>query len=683
VAGRLRSIPVAFAGGMLLGVIQNLVAGYATFAQKIPGFSASVPPMLLVVFLIFIGKDKVRAAGTALERRPARAHHEDMADLSPLRRRLPWMIFVVLLLVYIFILANSFWIALVAQGLALALVFLSFKVVTGIGGMVSLAQATFVTMSGLVAGVLFHHGWPFLPALIVATLASVALGMIVVMPSLRLGGIFLALATLALGLVSERILFTWTALSNKLNAGWTVPRPKLGPIDLKDTRSFAVFMLVLVGLVVLLVRNLERSSSGRAMAAVSSSETAATASGVSVIRTKLTLFAISSAIAGVGGVFLASYRGGSNAAAFPATAGLTWLAVMVLFGINRSAAALIAGLVTACSPVILSDGFHWPLFIPTFLDWNGTHSVWISQLLFGMGAVQMARHPDGGLAITARQNFERRMKRRAKAAARAAGVPLDDQPTFAATVAEPTAAGTSAAAVAAASLSADAILAVEGLHASYGEVEVLHGVTFELATHSSMALLGPNGAGKSTLVGVLSGHLPATAGSVRLLGGNITDVPAYKRPQLGLLISPESRGIFPSLSVEDNLAVWLPNAADRAKALERFPALADRRHVAAANLSGGEQQMLAMAPVVVRPPKVLVADEPTLGLAPLVADQVMALLLQLAADGVAILVIEEKAERVLAIADHVAVIERGNIVWIGRPSDTDSEQLAAAYLGGV
>ncbi|HEY4332228.1 MAG TPA: hypothetical protein VGM78_06650, partial [Ilumatobacteraceae bacterium] len=196
VAGRLHSVPIAFAGGLVLGVVQNLVAGYATFAQKIPGFTSSVPAFLLVVFLIFIGKDRSRAAGTAVENRLGAASHDFLADLSKLRRRLPWAIFLAAFLFYIFVLANGFWISLMAQGLALAMVLLSFRVVTGIGGMVSLAQASFVTMSGLTAGLLIHHGWPFFPALIVATLASVALGMVVALPSMRLGGVFLALATL-------------------------------------------------------------------------------------------------------------------------------------------------------------------------------------------------------------------------------------------------------------------------------------------------------------------------------------------------------------------------------------------------------------------------------------------------------------------------------------------------------
>jgi ABC-type branched-subunit amino acid transport system ATPase component len=135
------------------------------------------------------------------------------------------------------------------------------------------------------------------------------------------------------------------------------------------------------------------------------------------------------------------------------------------------------------------------------------------------------------------------------------------------------------------------------------------------------------------------------------------------------------------LTVDDNLALWLPDAAARAAAYDRFPLLAARRKLPAGSLSGGEQQMLTLAPVLARPPALLVADEPTLGLAPLVVEALMEVFTELARSGVTLLLVEEKARDVLGVADTVAFLELGLVVWSGPRDAVDDERLAAAYLG--
>ena len=155
----------------------------------------------------------------------------------------------------------------------------------------------------------------------------------------------------------------------------------------------------------------------------------------------------------------------------------------------------------------------------------------------------------------------------------------------------------------------------------------------------------------------------------------------YWRARNGVLVTPESRGIFPGLSVEENLMLRLPKAEDREQAYERFPILAERRRLLSGSLSGGEQQMLALGPVLVNPPQVLVADEPTLGLAPLVVTELMHVFEELRERGVAILLVEEKARDVLEIADRVAFLELGHMVWFGPRSEIDDERLVATYLG--
>ncbi|WP_449345083.1 ATP-binding cassette domain-containing protein, partial [Streptomyces narbonensis] len=144
---------------------------------------------------------------------------------------------------------------------------------------------------------------------------------------------------------------------------------------------------------------------------------------------------------------------------------------------------------------------------------------------------------------------------------------------------------------------------------------------------------------------------------------------------------PEGRGIFAGLSIEENLTLQLPASEDRDAVYARFPALARRRSVAAGSLSGGEQQILALAPLLQRPPTVLVADEPSLGLAPRVVDEVFRLLTELRASGTALLLVEEKAAEVLGVADTVAYLSQGGIAWSGPRSEVDTDRLAEAYLG--
>ena len=212
--------------------------------------------------------------------------------------------------------------------------------------------------------------------------------------------------------------------------------------------------------------------------------------------------------------------------------------------------------------------------------------------------------------------------------------------------------------------------------------EVLHGVDLQLKPGKITALLGANGAGKSTLCSVAAGLIPPTLGTITLDRADITPALPYQRARAGLLLVPQARGIFPGLTVEENLTVQLRNTDAREKAYARFPLLAQRRRAQAGVLSGGEQQMLSLAPALAEPPKVLIADEPSLGLAPLAAEEAMRALIELRDTGTAILLVEEHARNALELADTLAYMELGTIVWNGSATDADIQLLCATYLGG-
>lgn len=178
-----------------------------------------------------------------------------------------------------------------------------------------------------------------------------------------------------------------------------------------------------------------------------------------------------------------------------------------------------------------------------------------------------------------------------------------------------------------------------------------------------------------------AGALPVTGGAVHVGGRDATRDGAVRRSRSGVLLAPEGRGIFPALSIEENLALYLRDPAERDAVYARFPRLRERRSVAAGALSGGEQQMLALAPLLQRPPGVLIADEPSLGLAPRVVEEVYGLLTELRDAGTALLLVEEKAAEILGIADTVAYLSQGRVSWCGPRSEVEPDRLTEAYLG--
>lgn len=229
-------------------------------------------------------------------------------------------------------------------------------------------------------------------------------------------------------------------------------------------------------------------------------------------------------------------------------------------------------------------------------------------------------------------------------------------------------------------------LSLAGVDASYGPFRALFDVTFEVQPGEVLALLGPNGAGKSTIARVVSGLVPVTGGSVSVGEIDVTGRSATQIRRAGLLHVPEGRGVFSSLSVEENLKLELlaqPRPTRRrllAEAYERFSILKDRRNQRAGTLSGGQQRLLSLAGALVAPPKVLVADELSLGLAPNILGEIYESLATLAKAGTALVVIEQQIDRALALADRAVVIDHGRVLFSGSPED--AEKISTEHLGG-
>ncbi|HEY4331542.1 MAG TPA: ABC transporter permease, partial [Ilumatobacteraceae bacterium] len=505
VLGRLRSIPIAFAGGLALGVVQNLVAGYGNdvlpdFLAKLSGLKTSVPYILVLVLLLVFGRERGRRGGSVAEDVPRPDHR---AGMSAVRRRLPWAIATVLFVAYAlqwfgvhWFRADTYGQTVIANGLALAVVFLSFVVVTGLGGMVSLAQAAFVTAGGFAAGWLLSKrvGFDvpglitnghinFFFAIVVGALGAGLVGIVIAVAVTRLSGVSVALGSLAFAFLLSLVIFPLNAIRHS-QTGWSIRPPTLDVPGLNwlhdqivvgghqpffDTSQLPdqiLLFLIVFGVITLGIHAFQRSASGRAVLAIRSSEVAAESVGIRVVRTKVLMFGLSAAIAGVGGVLLGLFSSSITDTTASPLIGLSWLALVVTFGVRRPGGALIAGLLFTGGTAAL----HW---IGGALPGGAINDIVTSQyfvpMLSGLGAIQLAQEPDGIIALRGHRKLA---KARAKAGAAtvATALPVAVTPSGAA-------AG-SASEVSAVSTAGS--LELRGIVGGYGDAEVIHGVSLTL-----------------------------------------------------------------------------------------------------------------------------------------------------------------------------------------------------------
>jgi branched-chain amino acid transport system ATP-binding protein len=229
-------------------------------------------------------------------------------------------------------------------------------------------------------------------------------------------------------------------------------------------------------------------------------------------------------------------------------------------------------------------------------------------------------------------------------------------------------------------VSPEPLLELDGVDAGYASFRALFGVSLAVPEGSALALLGSNGSGKTSVARVISGLITPTAGHLRFGGRDVTGLPAWRIARLGIAHAPEGRSVFSSLSVDENLVLAFRQSLGRrgvASALERaysrFPPLAGRRRQSAGTLSGGEQRMLSLARVFADPPRLLVVDELSLGLAPTVVDAVFDALADIRARGTTLVVIEQHVDRALSLAEHVVLLAKGRVVYRGLAAEVGDE----------
>jgi branched-chain amino acid transport system permease protein len=403
VVGRLTSLPLTFAGAMGIGLIQGISVDFLPSSGVLSkGFRPSVPfVVMLGCLLLYQG---LRRERFELDPRaaPTTGDRPKPPPLTGWRAAVgPAGVAVALLSVPLWL--NSFWVGVVSQGVALAILFITFTIVTGEGGMLSLCQAMLAGVGGLTAAALATHstifglrianpfsssqGWPIGPAILAGAILAVPVGLLVASLSLRLGDVYLALATLAFALLFEQLVFARQEFDN-FGAGISIGRPIVLGIDFNNRNSFFVLLTVIFCVVAILTLNLRRSTSGLVMSSVRSSEAAAATTGVPVVRAKLLAFGVSAFVAGLGGGLFAVTIGRASPQSFNVLIGIVWLAIVTTWGVRSVLGALLAGLLFAVVPQLVSE------YLPA--SWAE-----VPTLLFGLGAIGLARQPRGVLNTVA------------------------------------------------------------------------------------------------------------------------------------------------------------------------------------------------------------------------------------------------------------------------------------------
>jgi branched-chain amino acid transport system permease protein len=407
VIARMTSLPLAFGGALLIGLTQEVSREWLPESGVLAkGFRPSIPFIVMLVFLL--AYQGLQREQFEVDSRTTSQDRPEAPAPPPVRgwRAALGPLFVAGALLSVPLWLSDFWIGVVSQGMGLAILFLTFTVVTGEGGMVSLCQMTLAGIGGFTAAKLAtDSGWPLGPALLVGALVAVPVGMIVAGLSLRLGGLYLALATLAFSQLVENLLFAREDWDN-FGTGVEINRPEFLGIDFNDVTPFYLLLVIVFCVMAVLVINLRRGTSGLVFASMRSSEPASATIGISVVRSKMIAFAASAFIAGLGGGLYAIAIGRAAPASFNLIIGIVWLAIVVTWGVRSIVGALIAGIIFVVAPQLVS--------LHLTEGWTE-----VPTMLFGLGAIALAREPRGVLFDVVNQHRLRRLRRQTRREERA------------------------------------------------------------------------------------------------------------------------------------------------------------------------------------------------------------------------------------------------------------------------
>ncbi len=675
VIGRMENLPVTFGAALVLGVLEQAVFFETTRTVVVDGVLFAI---IIVGLLVQRrgGVERARDLGASSWQaiREVRPIPRELARLTEVRVAQSALVVLITAMLVLYPLrmkpGDVFTLGI---SLVFAMFMLSLVVLTGWAGQISLGQLAIAAISAAVAGSLFFQGKDFFACIAVAGFVGMAVAVALGVPALRIQGPFLAVTTLAFALA------TGTYFLNREYFPWLVPDPNVELVrpvifdkfDLQSQYTYYYVCLVFLGFTIASVVKLQRSRTGRVLVANRDNTRAAQSYGISPVRAQVTAFAISGFIAGTaGGLYVFGFKGLSSTILTPEY-NVQLLATAVIGGLGSVPGALIGAVYLAV--VQFSSLTRTPA-----AKFFATGVGLLFVLLVFPGGL-------GGLVYDTRDRLLRRLAHAKQiivpslvADVRVTDDATDDAARKQGEVTAP---------------SEDPLLLVRDLEVSYGKTQVLFGVDFHVERGEMVALLGTNGAGKSTLLSAICGLARPHGGSVRFDGEDITGHHPTGSVAKGMILMPGGKGVFPTLTVAENLqlAGWLfakdPGhvAAATEQVLEHFPVLRDRWDQKAGNLSGGEQQMLTLGQALICRPRLLMIDELSLGLAPIIVEQLLGIVRSIHANGTTVVLVEQSVNVAITLAQRAVFLEKGEVRFDGRTADLldRPEILRAVFLEGT
>jgi ABC-type branched-subunit amino acid transport system ATPase component/ABC-type branched-subunit amino acid transport system permease subunit len=683
--GGLYSLPWTLAGALLIGIGQTVVPQYwnATASGEV------VPFAVIVLFLVVRGK-KLPTRGQSAESLPGLGTGRANA----------WMVtaFAVAVFAVIWLLSANYNLqdAIALSGIGGILV-LSLVFVLGYGGQLNLAQYALAGIAALIAGRLSQDGWAFLPATIVAVLATVVIGSLIAIPALRTRGITLAIITLGLGMLASDVIFNSPSLTGGI-VGVQIKSTEIFGLQIGEFNNparFAALVLILLLLIGISVASVRRGRVGRRLVAMRANERAAAALGMDVFELKVYAFAVSSAIAAVAGVLMAYSFATVVFQQFTPLNSIQILAFAVIGGIGYISGAIPGALLVAGG---ISAFIFQEIFGNALTNWLA--------LVGGVGViVNLMVAPDGLAKLNAdliAQLVARFRPARWTRAAKVAESPVPrDAPALPDVPATPDVPAPRATplAEAAPARQEPGKLEVRDLTVRFGGVTAVDQLSLTVEAGTVVGLIGPNGAGKTTAIDAITGFVRPAAGQIMLNGRDISKWPVHRRARQGLSRSFQSLELFDDLTVEDNIRaaadprdrwsyltelVWSRRAPLPPTASYAVAAFGLGRYMSsrAKDLPQGQRRLLAAARAVAVAPSILLLDEPGAGLGEDLVPEFVALVRQLAQRGTAVLLVEHDMSFVMSACDRIVVLDFGRKLAEGTPREVQANPaVIASYLG--
>jgi len=555
--------------------------------------------------------------------------------------------------------------------IGLIVITMSVVVLTGWTGEITLGQMSFAaTGAAVAAAATLNWHVDITLALLMGGLAGGAVAVVVGIPSIRRSGMFLAVTTLAFALAATNYLLNPTVVS-WIPTQDVARRPLLGIWSLESRSSMYWLALTVAVLCFAGVIGVRRTRVGRVLRAVRDNPSGAQAYGVSVPGARLLAFAMSGFLAGVGGVLLFSIQERFEVAQYGANESVNVFISAVVGGAGSLLGAVLGAVVIDGSRGFLSGPVS---LLPSAAGVLGVLLIipgGLADLVYRLRDRWLRGYADNKGIHVPSLVADRRLPDPIAGSADTSG----EQAPRPALPAEP------------------GLVSVRSLDVAYDGVQVLFGVDIDIVKGEITALLGTNGAGKSTLLKAIGGVAPVTGGTLRIGDVDLTSLRPEQVPAHGIVQMPGGHGVFPSLTVDENLkvAAWLfrRNRADSetriSRARERFPILQERRDTHAADLSGGQQQQLALAMALLARPRVLLIDELSVGLAPTVVESLLVELRELRDQGTTIVIVEQSVNVALTVADHAYFMEKGEIRFSGDAQQLleEPDLVRSVYLHGA